>query len=162
MGLPDLAAFEEAGQARGTLTLAGMRAGVMNARVKCAGGAAQRVEGQAANDIGGIRQALCGFPFQAADGQHGLGAVDQAEAFLGMKLDRGHTRTYQSLPAAQDRASELGFAFPNQHQRHMREWRQIAAGADASFTRDEGRYAAIEELAETLRHQRPDPGKTLG
>ena len=58
-------------------------------------------------------------------------------------------------------AVELGFAFADEHQRDVGERREIATGADAALRRNDGRDAAIQQIAQALRNDRADAGKTL-
>ena len=92
VGLADLAAFEQIAEAAGALELAGMRPDGVDAVVEGARSAAKRIKRERANDIGGIGENLRGVEFEAADGEHGLRAVDQADAFLGVQLDRRRCR----------------------------------------------------------------------
>jgi hypothetical protein len=57
---------------------------------------------------------------------------------------------------------ELGFAFADEHQRDVGQRREIAAGADAALRRNDGRDAAIQQIAEAFRNERADAGKSLG
>ncbi len=100
--------------------------------------------------------------FQAPDGEHGLGAVDEADAFFGVKIDGVDTGALQGFGAGENFAIEFRLAFADQDQRHVGERRQIAARAHAALRRNHGRDAAIEKIAEALGYQGTDAGVAFG
>ena len=72
-----------------------------------------------ANHIGGIRQAFRLSKLQTPDREHGLGAVDQTDAFLGVQFDRRKTRAGQRFIARVNHAFQFRLALADQNQRHM-------------------------------------------
>ncbi len=129
----------------------------MNALVEGARRAAQPIQCQSADHVRGIHQPLNGFQFQTADGQHGLRAIDQADAFFGMQRDGLDSRAAERFGAIEQLAFELGFAFADQHEGYMRERSQVPGCADASLRRHHRGDAAVEQIAQPLRHQRTNP-----
>src|SRR5580698_3591842 len=59
-------------------------------------------------------------------------------------------------------AAGFGFTFPDEHQRDVGEWSEIATGADTALRGNDGRDAAIQEIAKTLRDDGANTGKSLG
>ena len=82
------AAFQHAAQVLRYQQLSGMRARLVNALVEGDIGAFQRVEGERSDNVGGVGQNVGLQHRQQADGQHGLGAVDQRNRFLGFQHQR--------------------------------------------------------------------------
>ena len=68
----------------------------------------------------------------------------------------------QSFGAGQASAVEIGFAFADEHQRDVGQRREIATGADAALRRNDGRHAAIQQIAQAFRDHGPDARKTFG
>ena len=68
----------------------------------------------------------------------------------------------EGFGARQDRAAELRLPFADQHQRDVRQRRQVARRAHAALRRDHRRHAAVQQLAQALGHQRPDAREPLG
>ena len=66
------------------------------------------------------------FEFEAADGQHRLCAIDQADAFLRMQDDGLDAGAAQRFAAGQDCAAELGLAFADQDEGDVGERSQVA------------------------------------
>ena len=52
--------------------------------------------------------------------------------------------------------------FADEHQRDVGERREIATGADAALRRNDGRDAAIQQIAQAFGDDGPDAGKTFG
>ena len=67
----------------------------------------------------------------------------------------------QRLAARHARAAELRLAFADQHQRHVRQRREVARRAHAALRRHHRRDAAIQQLAQALGHQRADARRSL-
>ncbi len=140
-----------------------MRTRLVNPRIERARRAAQRIERHRADHVGGFGQRLRGVKFQTADGQHRLRAVDQADAFLGMQRRSARCRRARSASApGRIGALEFRLAFADQHQRHVRQRRQIARRAHAALRRNHRRDAAVDQIAQTLGHQRTDAGEAFG
>ena len=70
-------------------------------------------------------------------------------------------RRVSGLPRRHAHALEFGFALADQHQRHVGQRRQIAAGAHASARGNDRRNTTIQQVAQTLGDQRPDSRKSL-
>ena len=86
--------------------LAGMRTRVVNARIKRDRRSFQRFEGHRAGDIGDAGESFRAEEGEPADGVHRLGAIQEREAFFGL---RG--RPAEDPPACS--ASALGMRSPS-------------------------------------------------
>ena len=71
-----------------------------------------------------------------------LRAVDERESFLRLELNRHEPASFQRHRAGQPAVGTEGLALTDQHQRQMREGREIAARADRSTARDDRVHAA--------------------
>ena len=68
----------------------------------------------------------------------------------------------RASPPGSDCALEFGLAFADQHQRHVRQRRQVARSAHAALRRHHRRDAAVQQIAKAFGHQRADAGEALG
>ena len=88
MDLADFAAFENARRLAALAICPGWGADFLNAGIEGAGGAFQPVERHGADEIGCVREQFGVEEREASDGQHGLRAVDERDAFLGFERER--------------------------------------------------------------------------
>jgi len=158
----DLAAAVEALEMAGDESVAGMRARIGDARIEGDRAAAKRVERERGGDVSRI-----GGNFGVAQGEsekseHGLGAVEEREAFLGVQHERVDSRCAKGFGAGHAAAFENGFAFADGDEREMRERREIAGSADGALRRDDGKNITIEHGEERIGDDRSDAGKALG
>jgi hypothetical protein len=65
-----------------------------------------------------------------------LSAVEQRQTFLGRQRQRGETGDCQCFHGVQPLAFVARLAFAQQHQRHVRQRRQVTGGTDRTFERD--------------------------
>jgi len=131
-------------------------------RIEGARRTSQSVQRHGANRVGRMRQRFSFQQFQASNGQHGLRAVHQRNAFFRCQHDWLNRRAPQRVAARNPHSFELGLAFADQHQRDMRQRSKIAARPHAALRWNHRRDAAIQQVAQSLGYQRPNPGKTFG
>ena len=158
----DLAAFEQVAQAARALQLAGMRARGVDPVVERPRRAAQRVQRERADDIGGVGQESARRP-SSRQPMASIACVPLMRLMpsLGCRSIGSMPGAPQRLAAGEDCALELRFAFADQDQRHVGERSQIARRAHAALRRHDGRDAAIQQIAEPLGDQRPDAREAL-
>ncbi len=82
---------------------------------------------------------------QAADGHHGLCAVEQRKSFLGGKLNGLEAGALQRLAARDALTLVERFAFANHHEGKMRERGEVAAGAYGALLGDHRMNAGVEQ-----------------
>ena len=102
------------------------------------------------------RRARC--TLQRAQRAHHRGAVGQRQPFLGGQRHRLQAGPPQRLRAGQPFAAVLRLAQPDQHQRHVGQRGQIAAGAQRAFLRDARMHAAVEHVQQQLQRLDADAG----
>ncbi len=158
MPLP-VAERREVGGRRG---LAGQRPGRVDARLERVERAAQRVHRHRRGDVGGARQPRGGEHGERQHRRARLCAVDQREALLGRERDRRQTGARERVGAGQVRPQVLGLALADQHQREVRERRQVAARADRAARRHARVHPRVEQGDQRVERPRPDAGKALG
>ena len=73
-----------------------------------------------------------------------LRAVQQREPFLGGELDRREACTRKRLGGGKALVADEDFAHADHRHRHMRQWREVAAGADRAL-RGDHRGQAVDE-----------------
>ena len=129
------AAVDQPAQVGGATPLAAMRPGGVDARVERGNRAAQRVDGQRGDDVGGAGQPVGGGDGQRQHGRGGLGAVDQRQALLGGRADRREAGGASASAAGRRVVAVPDVAFADQHQRDVRQRREVAAGADRAAAR---------------------------
>ena len=160
----DLAALQHLPHAGRDAHLAGMRSHRLNGLVQRRVGAAKGFETGGGRHFGRLQQHCSVVQRQHADRRHKLGAVDQRQALFGRELDRLDPRPFESFGTGKDLVASFngGFALTQQHQREMRKWSQIAAGADRALRRYHRRDTVIEQVDQPLDHHLTHTGKTLG
>ena len=99
MGFADLGVIEQSQQMRGGGDLAGMRTGELNALVESGGRAHQGFERHGAGEVGQPDDALGAGDGKRPHSDHGLGAVEQSQAFFGGELERLETGAVQGFGA---------------------------------------------------------------
>ena len=87
MGFADLAAFIEAREILRGGGCAWVGASLHDARVECAGAAAQGVERKRGGDVGGVDKRVGFEQREAEKREHALRAVEEREAFFGFERD---------------------------------------------------------------------------
>ena len=63
---------------------------------------------------------------EAADRGHDLGPVDERDTFLRLQLDALQARGLQGVPARTPDAVRHGLALAHEHERRVREGREVA------------------------------------
>ncbi len=110
-----------------------MRPKIVQAPVEDAFAAEIRFQRDRADDICDGRQPFGAQDTKRRDRRHELRAVDEREAFLGAEHDRLQAGTLERNGARQSLVAVIRFSFADERQRHMRERRKIAAGADGAL-----------------------------
>ena len=136
-----------------------MRAQIVEAPVEDALGAEIGLERHRADHVGGGGEPFGAQHAQRRDAGHHLRAVDQREAFLRAERDRLEPGALERDGARQTLAAIERLALADQRERHVRERREIAAGADRALARHDRRDAALEhrdDQVERLGLARPN------
>ena len=181
-----MAAAYQVEQSGGDLALARLPAGFLERGVVRGGEAEQRLEAQRRADLRVRQQALGVVDGQRAGRGHEVDAVRQRQPFLGLQdqpLDPGarhgsgageQLALVPGLPGVASIAIDaiaigavtitaiaIG-SVPRQHGGDVRQWGQIATGAQRAFGGHARRHAGVEHVDQRLRHDRPHAGMTLG
>ena len=155
-------AFEELQEMRCAVDLAEVGAGEMEARVEGGGSATEGFHREGGCGLGGVEEGLERGELEAAEGEHGLGAVEQRDAFLGLKREGRETSGGETLGGGEDSAVVVGEAFADEDEGHVGEGGEVAAGSDAAARRNDGRDVVIEKVADTLSDDGTNAGEALG
>ena len=99
---------------------------------------------------------------QRADAGHELGAVVQRQPLLGLQPQGLQPRPPQRLAPGQDLAAHLRLPFAHQHQRQVRQRRQVAGRAHGALLGDHGVDAVVQQVQQPLHDHRAHAGKALG
>lgn len=162
VGGADLGAFEPLAEAGGGGDLAGVGAGAVDAIVEGGGGTAEGVEGEGAGGVGGFEEVFGIEEGETAGGEHGLGAVDERDAFLGLEgegFDAGFGEGFGPGEAA---AEIEGGAFADEDESDVGEGGEVAAGADAASGGGDGGDAFVQESEEAFGDLGADAGEAPG
>jgi hypothetical protein len=154
----DRAAGHQLAVDRGGGDLAGLAAHRVHPRVERRVAAARGVERQRAGHHRRLQQALGHEQaVQRQCGRH-LGAVDQRQALFRGQRDRLDAGRGQRGGGIEQAAVDPYLAHAQHCQRHVRQRRQVARGADRALRRDRGHDPGVVQ-----RHQRiHDPGAHAG
>ena len=151
----------------GRRALAAERPRVVDARFERVNRPAQRIDRQRRRDVRGARQRSAPSERQREHRRRRLCAVDEREPFL--RAERDRRQPGRAASAVGDRLSaelrdsfsvfsasgcDVGFAFADQHQRQVRERREIAARADRSARRHARMDARVQQRDAALRASR--------
>ncbi|VFT07850.1 Uncharacterised protein [Pseudomonas aeruginosa] len=159
MGTRHLAAGgEQVAIGRGHVDLPTLAARGVDARIERRPRTEHGLDAEAAADGGGGEQVLgLEQPAQRVGGGH-LGAIEQGQAFLrrqGQRLQPGHRQ--RSRPAATHRDGAPAFA--DQHQRHVRQRRQVAGRTHRAFQRDVRIDLGVDQRDQRVDHLAADAGE---
>jgi hypothetical protein len=154
----EFAAGQQFAQISRAVDLAWEGAQCVDARIESQRRAVQRLQAQAAGDVGDAAQGARPPRFERAQRRHHGRAVGERQSFFGGQRRRRQSFGRQRGGADQHCAIDLGLAHPDQHQRHVRQRRQVAAGAERAFLRDDGMHAAIEQFEQQLQRRKPHAG----
>ena len=157
MRFANQAALQHAAQVLGDQYLPGMRTRLLNARVKRSVGTFECIHGECAEYVRGIREDIRLQEGQQSHGQHALGAIDERDCLLGLQHQRLNLRLLQRFRGRHALAAKGGFALGDQHQREMRQRRQIATGPYAPLGWNDGMHATIQHLAKRIDDRGPHP-----
>src|SRR6266404_1452683 len=91
---------------------------------------------------------------------HRLRAVEQGKSLFCFEMLRLKSSARQRFPAFHSFALKKCLAFANQGQSEMRERREIAAGADRAFLRNEWVDAPVEHFTKHLDDFEADPAES--
>ncbi len=162
VGFANLGVPKQRDKVRGGSELAGMRTGALNALVESGGRAHERIERHCAGDVSQADEAASARHGKRADSDHGLGAIEQRQAFLGGKRKRLEAGALQGFSAGDTLAVVEGFAFADDDESEMGERSKIAAGAHGAFLRDDGMDLGIEQANEQLGELDARTAESLG
>jgi hypothetical protein len=154
VALADLALGQQRAQALGAGRLPGVRPRAHDRRVKGVGRAAQRLEGHGASHVGRLHRPLGAEERERADPRHHLRAVVERQPLLGLQPQRLHAGLAKRLGAAHRLAAHLGPSLADQHQRQVRQRRQVARGAHRALLGDHRVHAVVQEVEQALDHHR--------
>ena len=152
------ASGHERPQIRGDRLLAGVRPGRMKVSVPGAVRGTQRLGGHGAHHVGGRREHLGVVKREAPDRGHDLGSVDQRDALLRAELDGLEASRFQRVRPTLTLALVDRLALADQHERRVREWREVPGCADAAVPRYRGVHAPIDHVAEKVDDLGPHTG----
>ena len=128
----------------------------------------QAVDAERRGDVGRARQPLGAGERQAEQRRGRLGAVDQGQTLL-RRASVQPARSTARAPARAGRPTRAlapalavpRFAFADQHQREVRQRRQVAARPDRSARRHDGMHTAIDQRDQQLERLDPNAGKAF-
>jgi len=167
--LHDLAIGQQSAQVGGTGDLAGMRADGVYPRVERFQRTFRRLDGHGTGDVGDFPQLSGANQRVGKDGRADLRAVDERQPLARLEPIRFQLGPAERLLAVYQSKPALGCAglgqircpFADHEQAHVRQRREVAAGADAALLRDGRHDAAIEHLDEMLDQPDGDTGMSL-
>ena len=151
----DRAAVDETAEVCRDDLLARMRPLGVQRRVPRGVGRAQRFGGQRADDVGGRAEDLGVMQGEAADRGHHLRAIDERKRLLRRELERPQIRALQRFGAADHLPFERCLALAHEHQRRVRERREVTGRAHAPVHRDHRFDPAIEQVKQQVDRLRP-------
>ena len=107
-------------------------------------------------------RAIAWIDEQASQSGHDLRAVDQRQPFLGRQRSRRQLRPGERFGSRDGLVIFEELTFADQHQRQMRQRRQIPARPDRPLRRNQWRDVAIEHLAQQFDQIRADAAVAFG
>src|SRR5882724_5669985 len=120
----------------------------------------QTFERHRAGNIGNICQAFPMQDRQSPDRMHGLSAVQQRETFFGLQLQWLKFRPLKRFATIHPVSGKERFAFADQTQSEMRQWREIATCTDRAFFRNNWMHAPIKHLTKQLNNFRANAAES--
>ena len=159
MALADFRTVEQRGERRSRVDLSAMAPQRVDLGMERRRRPHRRVRRQRAGDERGSRRAMRAK--QAGECQRGrhLGAVDERDAFLGLKDHRLESRLGQRLARGQSFAGEEGLALAHHRRRHVGERCEVAGRADRSLLRNERNDPARQHVLDELDDVHPHAGR---
>ncbi len=121
-----------------------------------------RVERHGTGDIGELHETAGAGHCQAADRGHGLGAVEQSQAFFGRQWQRRKAGALQGLGARNAFAAMEGLAFTDDNEGQMSQRGEVSACAYRALLRNDGVHAGIEHGYQQIDQLRPITAESLG
>ena len=128
--------------------LAGMRANGVDARIERRVAALDGVDRHGSGHHRGLHGPFGVDQRMKRDGGRNLRPVQERKTFLGPELHGFQFRQPERRRSAHPAAAEQGFAFADQHQRQMRQRRQIARSAHRALRRDDRDDLGVDEAGE--------------
>ena len=123
-------------------------------------GAEQSLDAHRRDDVGDREQAAHVVAHERQHPEHAVGAVDEREAFLCLEDDRVDARGPECRRSVDGVAALDHFALAEQHERDMRERREIATAAERAVLGDPRRDAGREQVEQPVGQHRPRPTAT--
>ena len=155
--LVDAAAAQQPLDVRGRRLLAGEGARVVDARLERMDRAAQRVDRQRRRDVGGARELLGRRERERQHSRRRLRPVDEREALLRSERDRCQPGTGERLRTGKRiLIVVLDLALSDEHEREVRERREIPARADRAARGDARVHAGVHERDERVQRLEAD------
>lgn len=162
VGGADLGAIEPLAEAGRGGDLAGVGAGAVDAFVEGGGRATEGVEGEGAGGVRGFEEVLGIEESEAAGGEHGLSAVDERDAFLGLEGKGFDAGGGEGIGTGESLSVVEGGAFTDEDEGDVGEGGEVAAGADAAAGGGDGGDAFVEEGEEAFGDLGADAGEAPG
>ncbi len=132
------------------------RASWMRASNGCAD-PAEAVDRQRRRDVRRARELLGVEERQREDRRGRLRAVDERQPFLRVQRHGGEPRSPQRLFTRDWTGRAFDLPFPDEHERQVRERREVAARSDGSPRRDNRVHSGIEQREQRLERLDPHP-----
>ncbi len=154
----EIRSVEQTPQIRCRLHLARMRAQLMHFGLECRQATGERIERHRGGEIGRGEQLLQRVERDHGGGEHLRRAVVERETLLERQRDRTQSGALQCLAPGHALVREERFALAQQHDRQMRQWRQITTRADRSFRRNHRDHAVIEQFGQRLQRRCANAG----
>src|SRR5215831_15250647 len=129
----------------------------MNALVKSQCRAVERLQAETTSNIGRLAEALGTHSLQHAERTHDRRAIGQRQALLGGERHRLQAGAPQRRSAWENFTCVLRFTHANEGQAHVREWRQITAGAERTLVWNDRMHAAVEHLQQQVQRADANP-----
>ncbi len=154
----DRAAGEQPGQPLGDPDLTLLTAHPVEPGIERHVAAEGGIDAHGARDQGRLEDRLRPEPADQGERGRDLGAVEQRQALLGLKLERRRPDRSQNLGGRSHDPGKANLALAEQAAGEMGERRQVAGGADRALGRDHRQGVMVEELQQQLDGPPLHPG----
>ena len=156
-----LRSFQQGTQLLGGLHLVRLGSDLVDPSIQGGRRSVQCFHRKSPGDVGNKGAVLGLGHGQASQSRHEGRAVGQRQTLLGGQFHGRQAHLGQGLDSRQYCSVHFGAALPNQHQRHVRERRQVATGAQRALPRHHGVHPALHHLQQQLQrlesHSRNNP-----
>ena len=161
VGLPNLAVGQQRAEKRGRFPLALLSARIVEARVKCHGRAAERLDRRGTGDVRRVPEHAGVGHRKRRNRRVRLRAVDQRDAFFRSEHERSQPRGHQGGTRRSPGVATKEVTLTDERECEMSQRRKVAAGPDRALLRHWRPEIRVEHRAEKLGHGGPGAGESL-